>query len=998
MKSLLSYLLLTDDQRADDRGCYSNNPIQTSNTFFTPSSAPLMKYAFLFPILASPLLAETWPLDDAADTLIVRGNTEVATGAAGQSLVLDGESLIELKDSAKLASGAFTISLWFNPYELAGGQQMLAGKNRYSRDERQWSLTIEPDGRLQAYLHQGGWRTISCAEPLKAGAWHWVTLAVGTDKAALFLNGKAVGEVMLKQPIAATEAAITLGGIWDAERVRQAFHGALDAFAYQPEVMNAEEIATSYRPVLTTHEVPQHAPGLPLWDAKRTLLKAAELPQVAGAEFYVIKNQRPDTDQCKFTLGVGLAWHKEKLYASYGYNKGHENTPTEEAHVKVSEDGGKTWRPTVVMDAGEGDLGVSHGVFLSHGGRLWAFMGAFYAHEKLYHRVHARAYLLNESTGAWESRGAIVEGGFWPMQEPLKMADGNWIMAGFRIGGQFGEAGNLPAVAISQGDDFMKWDMVVIPAAAGLGQIWGESTVIVEDKRILNISRYGKKALALLSVSEDNGRTWTPSAPSNLPMATSKPYAGTLSTGQRYLVCTTTADTGGKRSPLTIAVSKPGESLFSKVFLIRPSVFEGTPGVSAPNADFSYPYAVEHEGKLYIGYTHKSHGANELAVLPVSSLQEPEPVEIWSGDALPKAADLPLIDGARFSVIKPYEFEKDGYRFLHGVGLGFHKGKLYASFGHNQGGENTDTEEARFCVSEDQGRSWSAVQTMDDGGPEFAVSHGVFLSRQGALWAFMGSYRGTMQRVHTRAYRLNETTGEFEKLGVVIEGGFWPMQEPVRMDDGNWIMAGISAGGDAPAGGKHPAAVAISHGDDLLKWDLVLIPQVAGLGKVWGESTVIVEGKRITNLSRYGAEARALIATSEDYGRSWTAMRPSDLPMATSKPYAGTLSTGQRYLICSTSADGGARRSPLTIAVSKPGESKFSKVFVVRHAEFLEGPGESHERASLSYPYAIEHEGHLYIGYSNSGDKSTRVGEGRELWNNNSAELAVILIEKLKAE
>lgn len=127
-------------------------------------------------------------------------------------------------------------------------------------------------------------------------------------------------------------------------------------------------------------------------------------------------------------------------------------------------------------------------------------------------------------------------------------------------------------------------------------------------------------------------------------------------------------------------------------------------------------------------------------------------------------------------------------------------------------------------------------------------------------------------------------------------------------------------------------------------------------------------------------------------------MRPSDLPMATSKPYAGTLSTGQRYLICSTSADGGARRSPLTIAVSKPGESKFSKVFVVRHAEFLEGPGESHERASLSYPYAIEHEGHLYIGYSNSGDKSTRVGEGRELWNNNSAELAVILIEKLKAE
>jgi hypothetical protein len=259
----------------------------------------------------------------------------------------------------------------------------------------------------------------------------------------------------------------------------------------------------------------------------------------------------------------------------------------------------------------------------------------------------------------------------------------------------------------------------------------------------------------------------------------------------------------------------------------------------------------------------------------------------------------------------------------------------------------------------------------------------------------MGSYTGTMQGIHTRAYRLNETTGEFEKLGVVVEGGFWPLQEPIRMDGGNWILSGISAGGDAPAGGKHPAAVAISHGDNLLKWDLVRISQVPGLGKVWGESAVIVEGKRITNVSRYGAEAKALTATSEDYGRTWTLMRPSNLPMATSKPYAGILSTGQRYLVGSTSADGGARRAPLTIAVSRPGETLFSKVFVIRHALFPEGPGESHESASLSYPYAIEHDGHLYVGYSNSGGNVGRIGEGRELWNNNSAELAVIPVSEL---
>ncbi len=580
-----------------------------------------MKLLFLVLSIASPLFAATWPLDDVDDSLIVHGKTTTTAGTAGPSLVLDGDSLIELKDSAKLASGTFTLSLWFNPYEITGGQQMLAGKNRYSLQERQWSLTIEPDGRLKAYLKQGGWSTISCTKPLKAGAWHLVTLVVDPGKATLFLNGKPVGVVKIKTAIAATQAPITLGGIWDADQARQAFTGALDEFTLQPRALTAEEVASSYRPVLATHELPKPLIALPLWDAKRTLPKASKLPQVQGAEFHVIKKQAPDNDQCRFTLGVGLAWHKGRLYASYGFNRGEENTPTEEAHVKVSDDGGKTWGSALVMDAGEGDLAVSHGVFLSQGGRLWAFMGAYYDHAEKYHRVHTRAYLLNEATGRWEKRGVIIEDGFWPMQEPLKMANGNWIMAGLHLS-PFAKGANLPTVAISRGDDFTKWDPLVIPAANRVGNnVWGESTVIVEGKRITNISRYGKRAQALLSVSDDYGRTWTPSAPSNLPMATSKPYAGTLSTGQRYLVCTTTADTGGKRSPLTIAISKPGEMLFSKVFLIRTSVFKATPGISDPKADFSYPYAVEHEGRLYIGYTHKSHMANELAVIPVRRLQ-----------------------------------------------------------------------------------------------------------------------------------------------------------------------------------------------------------------------------------------------------------------------------------------------------------------------------------------------------------------------------------------
>ncbi|MCL4202273.1 MAG: hypothetical protein KJ000_07245 [Pirellulaceae bacterium] len=94
----------------------------------------------------------------------------------------------------------------------------------------------------------------------------------------------------------------------------------------------------------------------------------------------------------------------------------------------------------------------------------------------------------------------------------------------------------------------------------------------------------------------------------------------------------------------------------------------------------------------------------------------------------------------------------------------------------------------------------------------------------------------------------------------------------------------------------------------------------------------------------------------------------------------------------------GRRRSPLTIAVSRPGQRELSRVFVIRHALFPEGSGESHERAALAYPYAVEHGGRLYVGYSNSGGGVGRTGEGRERWNNNSAELAIIPVSALLDE
>ncbi len=368
--------------------------------------------------------------------------------------------------------------------------------------------------------------------------------------------------------------------------------------------------------------------------------------------------------------------------------------------------------------------------------------------------------------------------------------------------------------------------------------------------------------------------------------------------------------------------------------------------------------------------------------------RKPQPFSLWDEtQALPVAADIPTLQGVTFHVIKKWDRKRDGYTFLHGVSLAWHQGKLYASIGHNKGAENTVTEEAQYRVSGDSGQTWSELRVIDAGEQaDLAVSHGLFLSDNGKLWAFHGAYYNKMERIHTRAYSLDEETGQWVKRGVVIRYGFWPMNQPVKMQDGNWIMPGFSAG---PYSNHRvfPSAVAISNGDDFTNWDYVEIPTAEGIDRMWGESAIWVNGEQVFNVARYGSGASALVAVSNDYGRSWTASRISNLPMATSKPAAGTLSTGQRYLICTTAKNNGGKRTPLTIAVTRPGENIFCKVFVIRRSLHEGQPGESAENLSLAYPCAVEHEGHLYVGYSNNGGRRG---------NLNSAELAIIPIKVLQ--
>ena len=944
-----------------------------------------------------------WALESpSSDGFEVRGGeVAVVEGASGKSLALDGGCILHVKDSADFSEGraGFTFTAWVNPYVLNHEQQMIAAKNRYSLNERQWGVMIDKDHRFRLYVWQDKWCTAEAATLPQPGHWHWVGVVVRPDEAELWVNGKRTGRVALSQPIPDTKAPLTFGGVDDNGHIRQNFLGALDEARLYDRPLSGEQMTALYEPVAATHEIPRFVGRMnikpdPTWQQQ------ADEHARQDHKTIVFDGKSPDKLACDTTLRKMPDGSWVMIMLGGGDT---EPMPQNRVFITRSHDEGKTWAPMEPIDFGvkakDPNAALVPSELMVHGGRCTMFVAT---HDGTFSNWKEWMTHSDDSCRTWSelkpAPGRLRDRTFirnhvvtrdgrilLPFQHYLRVAETRTISKNRH----FSPPTN-PRNGVLMSDDGGKtWTEhgdIRISSDEGYHG-WAENNIVeLADGRIAMIIRADRLGGVLYyAESADGGRTWPEFArKSSIPNPGSKATLYPLGGDSVALLHNPNPR---HRSPLALWVSFDGMQTWPYQRVLVPESCDG------PQGRLNYPdgFVSADKKRLHFAFDDNRHRAVYWnARLP----EPPEPVSLWAGSkAVPKAAELPVLDGVEFHVIKPYEFIKDGYRFLHGVALAWHKGRLYASFGHNKGGENTETEEARFCFSDDGGRTWSDVRTIDAGEePGIGVSHGVFLSHEGRLWAFHGAYSGIMKNVHTRAYTLDQTTGRWQTHGTVVDGGFWPMTEPVKMDDGNWIMPGIRVGDG------NPAAVAISHGDDLKKWSLVVIPHGSNLGSMWGESSVIVDGACVVNISRYGEEARALVALSRDYGRTWTPMTESDLPMVTSKPCAGTLSTGQRYLIATTTADTGKRRAPLTITVSRPNETRFSKVFVIRNAEFPEGAGESHANASLAYPYAIEHNGRLYVGYSNNGGNVGRIGKGRELWNNNSAELAVVSVEALQID
>ncbi len=351
--------------------------------------------------------------------------------------------------------------------------------------------------------------------------------------------------------------------------------------------------------------------GTLLWDPAAPLPAVDDTPYLDVVTHVLV--HRAVAGEYQFLHGPAICLHRGTLFCSWANSPVNENSEDEVLRGRRSADGGFTWSPVEVIAP---DLpGIerhSHGAFLVHGDRLWAFAARYGLGDvPPFPGLVMETYVLNEAASTWDCQG-VAATDFWPLEEPRRLSDGRWVMGGVN-------SRSYPVVALSRGDDLAHWDTVAIPTDPLVPLMYAEATVIADGTQLTAIIRNLSEPLALVAESLDAGRTWGRAAPSNLPMVPAKPYAGRLSTGQRYLIFNPPAEEH-KRHTLTIAVSRPGERLLSRIWRIR----HGPPPQPrftgrAKGRQWAYPYACEHAGKLYIVYSVSKENC-ELSIVPLAAL------------------------------------------------------------------------------------------------------------------------------------------------------------------------------------------------------------------------------------------------------------------------------------------------------------------------------------------------------------------------------------------
>ncbi|MDR2440486.1 MAG: exo-alpha-sialidase [Planctomycetaceae bacterium] len=354
------------------------------------------------------------------------------------------------------------------------------------------------------------------------------------------------------------------------------------------------------------------SPHVDLWDSAIPYPALTEIPTATGVTYSIVHQQTPDHH---FLHEPRVTFHGETLFVNFSNAEKNESDPDQKIRGHRSNDGGRTWNDVEVFAPGFSDSRRHETApLLSSGNKLWSFVGRYNNGSK--NSLGMELFRLSENGKNFEPfSGELVLERFIPFVQPQLLSNGNWIIGGHT------EKVRHAAVAISEGNDLTKWKEVKIETPACSD--YPETALLLQDQNVLAVVRGCPSQRALIALSTDFGETFPPLTESNLPMSQSKPFGGTLSTGQHYLIY----NANPSRNTLVIAVTKPNELIpLRKVFKVIEGLsasmqqeFEKIGEKSKINA-WAYPEAVEKNGILYIVFSfNKKHCV--LARIPVESLK-----------------------------------------------------------------------------------------------------------------------------------------------------------------------------------------------------------------------------------------------------------------------------------------------------------------------------------------------------------------------------------------
>lgn len=343
--------------------------------------------------------------------------------------------------------------------------------------------------------------------------------------------------------------------------------------------------------------------------------------------------------------------------------------------------------------------------------------------------------------------------------------------------------------------------------------------------------------------------------------------------------------------------------------------------------------------------------------------------KLWNDERqLPTVNEMKNIEGIQY--VNVHTAIKGEYQFLLGAAITEYKNTLYTSWGNSYRNENDDNTILAGKHSYDGGKTWTDYKKISKSDEGFGRSHGIFFAHKDKLYAFCPKARfdkiDAYPDLKMETYVLDEQ-GSWQCLGIVLDEDFWPMCEPVILDNGTFLMAGLKTD-------SAEAAVVLCDGKDLTKWKMQVIPNPNGF-EYWGETTVLKQKDKLTAFVRGGERAECiLVSESYNNGISWSGLEKSNFEISNSKMYAGTLSNGNNYLVFNAKSEN--YRETLCIAT---GKELFDKIYVIRHG-FDEAPKFWIEN-EWCYPYAYENDGNLYVVYAK---------------NKEDCELAIIPVKSLK--